>query len=124
MRQRLGGGWRQSGILAAAGIVALEEMTVRLIEDHQRASYLASQLINLGVSIDLWEVQTNIIKVDLSPFNIDAYEFSNRLAQQSILVKPIQKQAFRIVTHLDIIDSDLPIVIDAVAANLDSYRSI
>jgi threonine aldolase len=72
MRQRLGGGWRQAGILASAGLVALEEMVDRLTEDHANAQRLAEGLLALGFSIDRDQVQTNIVRVPLGNAAPDA----------------------------------------------------
>jgi threonine aldolase len=107
MRQRIGGGWRQAGILAAAGIVALEEMVDRLTEDHEKAEELAKGLIRLGFGVDPDQVQTNIVYVDLAPLGIDSEGFSQGLAALGIKVKPVAPGAVRMVTHKDIMPGDI-----------------
>ena len=68
-RKALGGGMRQAGILAAAGIVALEKMTERIVEDHQNAKALAYGISSInGISIDLEKIKTNIIYFSLNKF--------------------------------------------------------
>jgi threonine aldolase len=119
MRQRVGGGWRQAGILAAAGVLALEEMVDRLAEDHERARVLAHGLISLGLGVDPEQVQTNIVHVDLSHLNLDATGLAGALAQSEVRIKPVGPMAFRMVTHKDILDEDIPVVIDRVKSCLE-----
>ena len=106
-RQQLGGGWRQAGILAAAGLVALDEMIDRLSEDHARARRLAELLFTAGFGIDLSQVQSNIIRVDLSPLSLEGNMFARALAAQGIRVKVIGPSVVRMVTHKDISDVDV-----------------
>ncbi len=122
MRQRLGGGWRQAGILAAAGIFALEKMIDRLIEDHKKARILAADLKQAGLRIDEAQVQTNIILVDLSSFQITAYELSEQIAKKGILVRPIDQDRIRLVTHLDIDISDIDAIVAAFKTILEENR--
>jgi len=123
MRQRVGGGWRQAGILAAAGILALEEMVDRLAEDHEKARILAHGLIGLGVGVDPAQVQTNIIHGDLSTMGIDSGEFAGDLASSGVKVKPVGPTEFRMVLHKDILDGDIPIVIEKVKNCLKGFRT-
>lgn len=121
MRQRVGGGWRQAGILAAAGILALEEMIDRLAEDHEKARTLARGLIALGLGVDPGQVQTNIVHVDLSPLGLDAAGFAGALDQMGVKIKPVGPMEFRMVTHKDIHDEDIPVVIDRVKRCLGRF---
>lgn len=73
MRQRIGGGVRQAGVIAAAGIVALTRMVDRLWEDHSNARVLATGLRELDERLLNYEVHTNIISIDLEPIGIDGY---------------------------------------------------
>ncbi len=116
MRQRLGGGWRQAGILAAAGIVAFEEMIDRLEEDHQNAQVLAKGLKDLGLGIDMAQVQTNVIHVDLSPLNKSAEWFCKSLGEKGIKAKNIGQQEVRMITHKDIDLEDIKKVFEVVSA--------
>lgn len=118
LRQRLGGGWRQAGILAAAGIVALNEMVDRLLEDHIHAKLLAEGLVALGFHIDLEHVHTNIIHVELSNHDIEAVDFCSRLAQQGVRAKTIGRYEVRMVTHKDIQRVDIEAVLEAAENSL------
>jgi threonine aldolase len=120
MRQRLGGGWRQAGVLAAAGIIALEKMVKRLSEDHESASVLAAGLKRIGLGVEMSQVQTNIVLVDLSYMKIDANEFSTKLAARGVLVKPIDDFHLRLVTHLDFASSDIATTIAAFETVIES----
>src|SRR4051794_1505904 len=81
-RKALGGGMRQAGILAAAGLIALEKMPARLPEDHANAKFLASELAKLaGVTINIASVQSNIVVVDVSGTGMSGIEFIRRVAE-------------------------------------------
>jgi len=123
MRQRVGGGWRQAGILAAAGILALEEMVDRLAEDHDKARILAHGLIDLGFGVDSEQVQTNIIHVDLSPMGLDSASFSSAFTQLGVKIKPVGPGEFRMVTHKDIHYEDIPIVMEKVQICLERLKA-
>ena len=101
MRKQLGGGMRQAGVLAAAGIVALETMVERLAEDHQRASRLAQGLANIpGLVLDPGTPYTNMVFVSLEDhIKLSASEVSARLSEQGIRVGVTSKHRFRLVTH-------------------------
>jgi threonine aldolase len=122
MRQRLGGGWRQAGILAAAGIIALEKLVDRLAKDHANARMLAADLKNIGLGIDEAQVQTNIILVNLSPLRVNAYDLSVRMAAKGILIKPIAQNRFRLVTHIDFDTSDIGKTVAAFKTALEENR--
>ena len=107
MRQRLGGGWRQAGVIAAAGIVGLEEMVDRLAEDHEKARRLGSGLQGLGLGVDMEQVQTNIVHVTLNSIGISSEVFCSRLSDQGIRVKPVGPTEVRMVTHKDIAAEDI-----------------
>ncbi len=101
-RKALGGGMRQAGILAAAGLLALETMTERLTEDHANAWLLAKLLVDVpGVSIDLESVQTNIVILRLAAGN-SAPDLVSRLKQRGILAGNVGQHAIRLVTHRDV----------------------
>jgi threonine aldolase len=99
-RKALGGGMRQAGILAAAGLIALEKMPLRLHEDHTNARMLAETLASIpGVEIDLEAVQTNIVVFKLKTKK--AAEVAAGLKARGILMSSIGPQALRLVTHND-----------------------
>lgn len=101
IRKQLGGGMRQAGVLAAAGIVALENMIERLAEDHARARMLAQGLASIpGLSLDAGTPFTNMVFLQLKEgFPFSAQEFAARIEQQGVLVGAIGKDRFRLVTH-------------------------
>ena len=115
LRQRLGGGWRQAGVLAAAGLVALEEMVDRLAEDHRHARLLAEGLLELGLGINLRQVETNIVFIDLQSRRLDSAVFCHQLERAGVKCKPIGPLEARMVTHKDFHQEDVPVVLGAVA---------
>ncbi len=101
-RKALGGGMRQAGILAAAGLIALEEMPARLHEDHANARLLAETLSHIeGVSIDLDTVESNIVVFQLTG-GMTAADLVARLKARGILASTVGPQAIRLVTHHDV----------------------
>lgn len=106
LRKMLGGGMRQAGILAAAGIVALDHMIERLAEDHQRASRLADALREVpGLRIDKGTPYTNMVYLALEPdVSQNAAEIVSLLAQQGVLIGDTGERTFRLVTHNDVDD--------------------
>lgn len=113
-RKLLGGGLRQAGILAAAGIVALETMVDRLAEDHRNAKLLAEAIANMNVNIDLSTVQTNIVLFDVKRQRITAKELAARLAAKGIKVSEFGEYKVRMVTHHGITEQDLDYTIGAL----------
>jgi threonine aldolase len=100
MRHRLGGGWRQAGLLAAAGLYAVRNHVERLAEDHANARLLADLLREAGVSARLPE--TNIVLVDVP----DAAAHAAACAAAGVLVSVFGPRLLRLVTHLDVSDKD------------------
>ncbi|MGL4289486.1 MAG: GntG family PLP-dependent aldolase [Phreatobacter sp.] len=99
-RRMVGGNLRQSGVIAAAGIVALETMVDRLAEDHGMARRLASGLAAIDARlVETGLVETNIIKVELAATGLDAATCARRLAASGILVQPRGATQLRLVTH-------------------------
>lgn len=99
-RRMVGGNLRQAGLLAAAGIVALETMIERLAEDHATARELAVRLHALDARLVTPEtVQTNIVRVDVSASGRSAAQWSARLAERGVRVSPAGADALRFVTH-------------------------
>ena len=114
-RKMLGGGMRQAGILAAAGIVALQKMVSRLGEDHKRASDLAEGLSeNTGIILDAGSPATNMVFFSLTPkIQLSAFEVEVKLKAQGVLVSATDQRRFRLVTHYWIDD---PAINKTVAA--------
>jgi threonine aldolase len=101
-RKRLGGGMRQAGILAAAGLIALEKMPARLGEDHAAAQMIAERLSKMpGISINPAKVQTNIVIFDVAGTPYDAALFCERMQAHGVLMIPFGTTLVRIVTHYD-----------------------
>ena len=101
IRKALGGGMRQAGVLAAAGLIALNEMPKRLHEDHANARLLAEAVAACSsAAIDMYSVQTNIVIFSLR--NGDAAGFVAALKQNGVLASAIGSDAVRFVTHLDV----------------------
>lgn len=115
IRKQLGGGMRQAGILAAAGIVALETMVDRLSEDHDRARFLAEGLANIpGLILDPGTPYTNMVFMNLSegvPF--DARETARLLTEHGVKVGVAGPRRFRLVTHYWIDDTGVEAAISA-----------
>ena len=107
LRKALGGGMRQVGVLAAAGIISLTKMTDRLKEDNSRARRLAEGLSMVkGVKLDPAHVQTNIIIFDLSHPEFTISGFLDKLREQGILALPT-RGGIRFVCHKDVDDTDV-----------------
>jgi threonine aldolase len=105
-RKALGGGMRQAGVLAAAGLIALEQMPKRLHEDHANARLLAEALSNIeGVAIDPETVETNIVIFRL-PDSIAPSGLIGRLKVRGVLVSSVGPQLIRLVTHHDVTRGD------------------
>jgi threonine aldolase len=103
IRKMLGGGMRQVGVLAAAGLVALEEGPQNIPADHENARFLAEALTEVaGVRIDPSKVITNIVVIELTAPGLDAFEVSKRLARLGVLVNPRTHTNILLVTHRDV----------------------
>lgn len=108
IRKLLGGGMRQVGVIAAAGIVALEEMIERLEEDHILAKKLAEGLSEIkGIEINPEEVETNIIIFKVKKDGLKAPEFVERLKEKGILALSISEDEVRFCTHKDVNEGDV-----------------
>lgn len=108
LRKMIGGGMRQAGIIAAAGIVALTEMVDRLAEDHTNARRLAEGLVDLpGIKLDLDTVQTNIVIFGPQKPPPEGPSFSQVLAREGVRVGDIGDGRFRAVTHYGISSKDI-----------------
>ncbi len=108
LRKMLGGGMRQAGVLAAAGLVALEKTPPLLRRDHQNAKTLAEGLAGIpGISIDPGQVETNILVFDVSGTGLSATEISAQLKERGVLANAISPQAMRMVTHYDVSEAGI-----------------
>jgi threonine aldolase len=101
IRKMLGGGMRQAGILAAAGLVALDSMVDRLAEDHRRATELASALAQMdGIQFEMGLPQTNMVFPSIDPdMKHSAAEIAKRLSAEGVKVSAVAERRLRLVTH-------------------------
>lgn len=105
-RKVMGGGWRQAGFLAAAGIYALDHHVERLKEDHARARAIGNMFEHLPEIEEIFPVDTNIVIIRLAE-GLSEVDYVNKLAQQGILAVTFGKNLVRFVTHLDFTDDHL-----------------
>jgi threonine aldolase len=114
-RKAMGGGMRQSGVLAAAGLIALEKMPARLKEDHDNARMLAEGLAEIkGIKIDAKKVRTNILVFSIVGTGMDTAEFSRKLGEKKVLAAGIDQEQMRFVTHNDVSREDCGRVLEVV----------
>jgi len=122
-RKALGGGMRQAGVLAAAGLIALEQMPKSLHEDHANARLLAEALANIeGVSIDPETVETNIVIFRISDA-IGTSTLLARLKDRGILASTVGPQLIRLVTHNDVTRADCIRAAEALTEEIESAHS-
>lgn len=115
VRKMIGGGMRQAGIIAAAGIVALETMVDRLQEDHLHAKMLAEAIAEFGISIDMATVQTNIVLFDVASIGMTAEQFAMRLAEYGVKCGEFGDYKIRFVTHCGITKQDVEYVVKVIS---------
>src|SRR5207237_1090802 len=114
-----GGALRQAGIVAAAGIYALDHHVERLADDHARARRLAEALVDAGLPVELEQVETNFVQVDVGPLGFTKAEATGRLREADIgLSATVHPTILRAVTHLGISDEDIETAIGAIPSAL------
>lgn len=119
LRKRLGGGMRQAGVLAAAGLIALEQMPEKLLADHANAKLLAEGLAKIdGIKVDPAMVQTNIMIIDVSGTGLAGAEISSRAKQRGLLFNAVDARRMRLVTHFDVSRADCETAIEIVRDTL------
>jgi threonine aldolase len=115
-RKRLGGGMRQVGVLAAACLIALEEMPQRLGDDHANAKFLSEGLARIpGIQIAPENTATNIVVFDVSGTGLAPAEISARLKRRSVLMNGINERQMRAVTHYDVDRAACSAALEAIA---------
>lgn len=114
-RQAAGGGMRQAGVIAAAGIVALDTMVERLAVDHENARLLATRLAEAGLILDVppEETETNIIFATIPETLMDAEAFVDEWAREGVSVNPPKNRRIRLITHHNISADDVEAAGDA-----------
>ena len=115
IRKQLGGGMRQAGILAAAGIIALEHMVDRLAEDHQRARRLAAALVKVaGLKVDTTQPLTNMVYANLSDdVQMSAFQVAAKMKEFNVQVGIVNPRRFRMVLHYYVDDEGVERTIKA-----------
>ena len=112
-RKMLGGGMRQSGVIAAAGIIAIEKMVDRLRDDHENARKLAKGLSTIdGIAIDQSKVQTNIVAYDVSGLGMDGQKWIAMLNESGVKAGPLEAGRVRMVTHRGIEKEDIDLTLN------------
>jgi threonine aldolase len=128
LRNLLGGQMRQVGVLAAAGIVALERMIPRLADDHARAKRLAAELSTIpGIRLTPERVETNLVIFDVSGLGISAAEFAKRLADEGVLGVAFSKDEIRYAVYRDVTEEDIEPAVEItrrVAMEIGSHEKI
>ena len=108
LRQIYGGGWRQAGILAAAGLHALDHHVERMAEDHANAKWFAERVSAMqGVELVYADTQTNLVFLDVAPSGLAAETISQRLRERGVALAMRGGTTFRAVTHLDVTRADV-----------------
>jgi threonine aldolase len=116
-RKSLGGGMRQAGVLAAAGLIALEQMPHRLHLDHENARVLAQGLARIpGIKVDPAKVITNIVICNISGTGMVSADFSRKLAEKNVLCGSVNNELVRFVTHMDVDRPGCERAVEAVRA--------
>ena len=122
-RRMLGGGMRQAGIIAAAGIIAIQKMVDRLKEDHANAKLLATGLSRIsGISVDLLRVQTNIVGYDVSGLRVDGQTWAEELEKHGVRAHFRESGKVRMVTHRGIEKEDVEYTIDVAGRVAQEIR--
>lgn len=117
IRRRLGGGMRQAGILAAAGLYALDHHRDRLHEDHRRARQLATEIAEFP-GLNIVQPETNIVMIEITHPGLDAPLLLDRLRSRGVLLSQFAPRRIRAVTHLDIDDDCVERAVAAFEAAL------
>jgi threonine aldolase len=114
-KHQFGGAMRQAGIVAAAGVYALDHNVERLADDHVRARRLAEGLVAAGVPVDLDRVETNFVQVNVGELGLDGSDGLARLAEAGVGFSATpHRGVLRAVTHLDIDDDDIDQAIELI----------
>lgn len=122
-KHQFGGAMRQAGIVGAACVYALDHHVERLAEDHARARRLGEGLHEAGVSVDLEQIETNFVQIDLAPVGLSQADAIERLVGEGVRLSATSGSKLRAVTHLDISDDDIERAIDVIPRTLAAQRS-
>ena len=123
-RKRLGGGMRQIGILGAAGHFTLDHNISRLEADHRNAKFLAEKIFSVAPSvIDPEKVETNIVGLQLKEIDMTSQQLADAAKKENVLVSALGPRYARLVTHLDVSDSDVREAAEVLASILRNRSS-
>ena len=115
-RKLVGGGMRQAGVLAAAGIVALTEMVDRLADDHVNARKLAEGLVEMpGLSLDISQIKSNIVFFEITRDDITSEQLVNKLDEHGVRMLPVGVGRIRAVTHYHITSEDIDFTLGVIS---------
>jgi threonine aldolase len=120
-KHRFGGAMRQAGIVAAAGVYALDHNVERLADDHARARRLAEAWAAAGLPVELELVETNFVQVRVDRLGLDEHDALARLRDEGVLLSQTKPGILRAVTHLDLTDADVEHALEAVPAALGAH---
>jgi threonine aldolase len=122
LKQLFGGAMRQAGIVAAAGVYALDHHVDRLADDHARARRLAEGLYEAGLPVNLDQVETNFVQIDVRALDLDSATALERLQREEVgLSATPHPGVLRAVTHLDVSDDDVERALDAIPRALGAF---
>jgi threonine aldolase len=113
-KHRFGGAMRQAGIVAAAGVFALDYNVERLADDHARARRLGEAWAAAGLAVDLELVQTNFVQIDVGAMGLSVDDALARAQAEGVRLSPTKPGVLRAVTHLDVTEDDVEHALDAV----------
>jgi threonine aldolase len=118
-RQMVGGGMRQAGVFAAAGLVALQSGIDRLAEDHANARLLARLLADCGLPVDPAAVETSMVFVEIPAEFMPANEFVDAIGREGVVINPPKNRRVRFVTHRDVDDRGIRVAAQRIARALE-----
>jgi len=121
-KHRFGGAMRQAGIVAAAGVYALDHNVDRLADDHARARRLGEGWAEAGLPVDLELVQTNFVQIDVASIGLTEEEALARIREHGVLLSPTRPGVLRAVTSLEVDDDAVEHAVSAVPRALEAVR--
>jgi threonine aldolase len=121
-KHRFGGAMRQAGIVAAAGVYALENNIDRLADDHRRARQLGEAWAEAGLSVDLELVETNFVQVDVGLLGLTVEDALSRIREEGVMLSPTRPGVLRAVTSLEIDDDAIERAASAIPRALEAVR--
>jgi threonine aldolase len=123
-KHRFGGAMRQAGIVAAAGLYALDHNIDRLAEDHARARRLAEGWAAAGLPVDLELVETNFVQLNVAALGLAEPEAIELIRERGVLLSPTKPGTLRAVTHLDVGDDDIERALELVPQALGAHVGV